>query len=60
MHNLNPDQATAIRSFAAQHGRYWKEKLRDVWLTDPFIPHCALLRQVRNQFGPAWLVKVKV
>lgn len=47
----------AIRYFAAQHGRLWKSRLRAMWWSgrDATLPNGALMRQIRNEHGPAWL-----
>lgn len=53
---LTPEQLAALREYAAQHGRYWKNKLRSDWALGR---DTQLLRQIRNQFGPTWLTKFK-
>ena len=50
-----PEQLAAVQRFATQHGHGWKQRLVQVWAQDAICPDAALLRQVRNQFGPAWL-----
>lgn len=57
---LTQDQLDALRRFAVANGRYWKYQLRIVWIREPQGPDGALLRQVRNDFGPAWLKKFKL
>lgn len=62
---LTEQQLAALKSYAFTFGRTWKSKLNTAWCngTDAYeanergesIGH--LLRQVRNQFGPSWLVK---
>lgn len=56
------EQLAAVKAFAARHGRYWKRALNNAWFngSDAREPDGALLRQVRNQFGPSWLAKVKL
>jgi len=53
-------QLQALVAFAAKHGRNWKTPLRDAWMSGIY-PDAdadnASLQQVRNQFGPTWLVK---
>lgn len=57
-------QLQAAARFAAHHGRNWKHKLRSLWLDGVprrygvFGDDAALLQQLRNQLGPAWLRKV--
>lgn len=57
-HVPNPKQYQALIDFAAKHGRSWKRKLNHDWShstnTSP------LLQQVRNQFGPNWLVSFQL
>ena len=61
---LIEEQARALIRFAAVNGRTWKSKLRDCWMTGNY--DCAMsgdafwLHQVRNQFGPTWLVNFKL
>ena len=57
-----PDQLAAVASFALRHGLAWKEALANAWWTgsDCREPDGHLLRQVRNQYGPAWLESVEV
>lgn len=52
-----PGQIEALKRFAETHGRTWKSKLVNTWISgrDERIPDAALLRQVRNQLGPQWL-----
>lgn len=47
----NAEQMAALQSFKEKYGRNWKTELMTAWLNGH------LLRQVRNQFGPAWLGK---
>ena len=55
----NAEQMAALRSFKEKYGRNWKTELMTAWLNgkDASEPNGHLLRQVRNQFGPAWLGK---
>lgn len=54
---LTEDQEAALQRFADRCGRPWKSVLVGMWAngTDSEGADGALLRQVRNQFGPAWL-----
>jgi hypothetical protein len=62
---LTEDQLAALRSYSNTFGRTWKSKLNTAWFngTDVYEANERgesigyLLRQVRNQFGPSWLVK---
>ncbi len=59
---LNDEQLKAIQSFAASHGRSWKSKLRDAWMTGQYdgFEGSNYLQQIRNSFGPSWLIKFKL
>lgn len=54
---LTPEQAAALDKFAAEFGRYWKAKLRQMWMDgrDAIRSDGAYLRQVRNQQPPGFL-----
>lgn len=56
-HGPTDEQLCVLEAFRAAHGRHWKARLRDLWLTgrDAARPGGALLRQIRNTFGPRWL-----
>lgn len=56
------EQLEVLKAFAAKYGRTWKAVLRDAWITgrDEREPNSALLRQVRNQLGPRWLVSFRL
>ncbi len=57
---MSPAQKEAVARFAKRHGRNWKSALRRRWLSDARVDgDDALLRQVRNDLGPAWLAKAK-
>ncbi|MCX7179593.1 MAG: zincin-like metallopeptidase domain-containing protein, partial [Proteobacteria bacterium] len=58
----NPDQLVAIQAFARKYGRTWKHALLNAWLNgdDAREPCGHYLRQIRNQFGPTWLIKFKL
>lgn len=49
------EQIEALRAYRAQHGRRWKSRLLAEWhsSTGDEGPE---LRQVRNTFGPSWLL----
>ena len=50
-----PEQIDALRAYRDRHGRRWKSRLLAEWLssTGGEGPE---LRQVRNTFGPSWLL----
>lgn len=58
----NPDQLAALASYARRHGRTWRASLRAAWESgrDEREPEGALLRQIRNQYGPAWLTRFQL
>jgi hypothetical protein len=58
---LDEYQQAAIDDFAKKYGRFWKEELTSAWASgaDAREKDGYLLRQIRNQFGSAWLNKYK-
>ena len=60
---LTAEQLKAIQEWAKVHGRTWKSKLRQAWMTgdydgiEKYGNTAAYLQQVRNTFGPSWLVR---
>lgn len=46
-------QLDALVAYAREHGRNWKAKLLDDWAQARTV---GPLQEVRNQFGPTWLV----
>lgn len=55
--NLTIEQLSAIQEYAAANGARWKMKLGMLWQTGK---DSGLLRQLRNEFGPAWLQNFKL
>ena len=60
--NLTADQLAALRTFADANGRNWKSKLNLAWYHGRYSDYngaddACSLQQVRNSFGPSWLVK---
>lgn len=55
-------QMAALVSFAKRNGRCWRARLYNAWCSgrDALEPEGALLRQLRNDFGPKWLARVKL
>lgn len=53
----NDEQLEALRYFSVLHGREWKHELLNQWRDgrDTCNRDGALLRQIRNRFGPQWL-----
>lgn len=61
------EQALALVRFAKLRGRNWKSELSLCWSGGGFYPDVRLtdddrayLQQVRNSFGPSWLVQAKL
>lgn len=54
--DLNAGQRAALMTFRAQNGRSWKQKLLDGWQRAAYP---GALQQIRNQFGPEWLTKLR-
>jgi hypothetical protein len=52
---LTVTQFEALRAYAKKHGRMWKSSLRAEWENGRNM--IAELQQVRNVFGPSWLVR---
>lgn len=55
---LTPTQLEALKTFAGKR-RTWKQELRQAWMTGmyPADADSASLQQIRNTFGPSWLVR---
>lgn len=51
---LTTNQVVALKNYADLNGRNWKSKLQHDWVNGHSVGE---LQQVRNQFGPAWLVR---
>ena len=51
------EQVDALREYAAENGRAWKSKLNHEWMTGQ---QSGILQQIRNQFGPSWLIRFKL
>lgn len=58
---LTPEQREALRDFAKNNGRYWKQELNTAWFygREPG-PSSHLLRQIRNNLGPTWLTNFRL
>lgn len=57
MYGLDDEAWTALQAYAAEHGRYWKSKLRELWMTGQ---DSGPLRRVRNIVGPSGLDRVRL
>lgn len=59
------EQWSALVAFARRYGRTWKATLREAWMSGnyPATDHeddDAYLQQIRNTFGPGWLMLVDI
>ena len=59
---LDVEQLAALRAFADANGHHWKSKLSHAWSTGRYRDYngtddYGALQQVRNTFGPSWLVR---
>lgn len=50
------EQMAALRKYAAENGRTWKSQLLTEWERGTAT---GALQQVRNAFGPTWLVRFR-
>jgi len=56
---LTVEQHCALQVWAKYHGRNWKSPLRESWITGDygiFDDISGHLQQLRNTYGPSWLV----
>jgi hypothetical protein len=53
------EQVEALKAWAAIYGRNWKSALRQAWMTGEYngFENSHFLQQIRNTFGPSWLVR---
>ena len=52
-----PEQWDALVAYAREHGRTWKAQLLTDWRDGR---DSGLLRQIRNSFGPRWLMLIDI
>lgn len=57
MQHLDAETITALRTYAAAHGRAWKSALRADWTRAAAPP---ALQALRNTLGPSGLAAVKL
>ena len=57
--SLSAEQIDALRAYRDQHGRRWKSRLLAEWLSAAG-GEGPELRQVRNTFGPSWLLNYRL
>ena len=57
---LTPEQLTAIQKYAIHLGRCWKSHLHNSWMNGIYdCDDAGILQQIRNTFGPSWLVRFR-
>ena len=52
-----PEQLAALVAYARENGRTWKSRLNHDWSTGQST---GALQQVRNSFGPSWLIRFRL
>lgn len=59
---LTAEQLKALQDWAKVYGRNWKTPLRDAWMDGDYhgFKDCNYLQQIRNTFGPSWLVSFRL
>ncbi|NJM67495.1 MAG: hypothetical protein HC851_18385 [Acaryochloris sp. RU_4_1] len=59
INDLTLEQQKALRLYAQEKGKTWKQNLADDWLRAAYRwghpDKSYLLQQIRNQYGPSWL-----
>lgn len=55
---LTDVELLALRRWANERGRKWKMWLREAWMNGNYggFAQSATLQQIRNTFGPSWLI----
>ena len=56
---LSAEQIEALRAYRDPHGRRWKSRLLAEWHSSTGDEGLEL-RQVRNTFGPSWLLNYRL
>lgn len=56
---LSTEQIDALRAYRDPHGRRWKSRLLAEWHSSTGDEGLEL-RQVRNTFGPSWLLNYRL
>ncbi len=54
---LTEAEHAAVRAYAFEHGRCWKDRLRDDWMN---ARTTGILQALRNSHGPSWLVSYSI
>lgn len=61
VYKLTDEDIAALQSYAAEHGRKWKDKLDLDWYFARSIgERGTILHGLRNNLGPEWLVTYKL
>lgn len=66
MNPLTDIERQALTAFKATYGREWKRYLAAAWMSESYRGirkgghDTGILREIRNQRGPAWLRNVKL
>lgn len=58
---LSTEQQAAVAEWIKANGRNWKSALREAWMSGNYdgFAQAGYLQQIRNTFGPAWLVSYR-
>ena len=61
---ITEEQLAALRTFADANGRAWRFNLSTAWSNGRYCDYngadeYGLLQQIRNTFGPRWLVRFR-
>jgi hypothetical protein len=59
------DAIEVLREVRARQGRLYKRHIRTAWMNGNYNADCldkwsGRLQQIRNQFGPTWLHRVRI
>lgn len=62
MNKLTTEQTIALIEWSKFCGRTWKSELRIAWMNGDYqgFANSGPLQQIRNTFGPSWLVNLKL
>jgi hypothetical protein len=58
----SPEQLAALQAWANVYGTRWKASLHTAWekAGQGYAAYTPQLQQLRNNFGPSWLVRYKL
>ncbi|MGX9944939.1 hypothetical protein ACTG4Q_20975 [Bradyrhizobium denitrificans] len=61
MDNLTPEDIEALKAYAAEKGRSWKQHLAQDWMLGRAVgDRGVILYRLRNRLGPSWLVNYRL